>query len=314
MAEAQVEVTPDNLAELTDRMESDEPASPEAPEPQPEMDEGGTPPESVEAEPADAGGQSDMSDEEKALLEELRAINEVSGTPFKNVKDLVGAYKNLQGEFTKTREKTKPYEAVLDRMSEDQNFAGLVSQLQQMMDNPDMLKAYANQGLPGDPEPNPAQYETWTQEGLGKWQKDHDSWLQRQMDSRFNTLKSDIETRAKLENYEREFKGKFPNVEHPQELLQWAQKQGRTMNPFEAAFKLRNWDTMRSEIEAQVRKELGQKLESAGKTKTPQGTTAKSETTAGEVVKHVSQYGYRAAVKRYGEADVNKALQLSTRD
>jgi len=299
---AEPEVTPENLAELTEEMVNNE--NPEAATDAPSIpdegtDEGETPRETPVEQEAQPEGQSEETFKDRF------------GVPFESEEALAKGYKNLQREFTERNGKVKPYENIIDRMNADPQFAGLVNQALQVMDNPGMLQAYANQGKAGDPQPNPANYEIYTAEGLKKYQDDHDSWIQRNMDQRFNTLKQEVEQNARLDNHRREFKGKFTDVENPDELLQWANQNGPRMNPYEAAYKLRNWDNMQSSVEAKVRKELAGKMQDATK-KTPQGTSAKTEANATEIIQSIGKYGLRATSKRYGEAVVTKALQTQT--
>lgn len=267
---------------------------------------------SEETEAPVAEGQSEeISDEELSLLKEWRALQAIEGTPYKSVAELVKGYKNVQGEFTKTREKTKPYEAVLTRMEREPQFRTLVEQLQQMVDNPGLLNAYAQKVAPGDPRPLPTQYDVYTPEGLKQYEEAMDSWTQRQLDSRINARLGGIEEQARLRSYAAEFKQRFPDVTDPDQYLSWAREEGVRMNPYEAAYRLREWDNLPAKLEERIRKELTQKVQEAGKTQTPQGQAPPvKKITPDDILKTIDTLGIDEARKKYGKERVTRALAV----
>ena len=317
--ETQVTVVPEEAVDLTaleiatnHEFTGTPPASETAPEP-----EAATPPVETEVAPQPetpvAEGQSEtLTDDEKALLTEIRSLKELEGLPYKSLPEFFKGYKNIQGEFTKVREKTKPFEAVLDRMSRDPQYANLVQQAQALLDNPQLLQAYQGQIAPGDPRPNPTQFNVYEPEGFTQYEKALDSWTQRQLDARINARLGQVEQNARLDNFKREFKAKFPEAEDADTLLQWASTVMTSFNPFEIAHKVKNWDNVQGQIESRVRKELTDTLKKASETKTPTGSPAsKPQPTTTEILNHITRFGGEATKQRYGEKAMNEALKQS---
>lgn len=318
-----VEVTSENLEALTNQLEGDgefdTPASEAAPETTEPVVEGEAEAPPKEAEPESApvkpDGQAEeftLSDDEKEFLKELRDAKELAETPFKKPADLVRGYKSLQKEFTHDRERIKQNRQFLDRIERDPQFKQYVEQLQAMVDNPALAQAYAQKYQGEDLVPDPLQYDLSDPEQHKKFLSDQTAWMQRNVNSVINSRLGQVEQQTRMKGLEAEFRAKFPEIADPTSLLDWAQENVPKLNPFEAAYRLREWDNLPSKIEAKVRKELATQLETASKQKTPQGTTTKQETSATEILQYIGKYGPTAAYKRFGEANVEKVLQLST--
>lgn len=306
MAE-QPEVTMENLREMTEKLESpgaDEPQI--APDSETPPAEGATP--AAEAAPETSKSQEakpDISDSLKGLF---------GDTPYKSddvvdsAKKIVEGYKNLQAELTRRSQETKPYEQFLRKMSTDRTFANFVEQARQMYENPQLAQPYLNQN---QGKPNPANYfpEGYvTPEGMAKYQSDLEAYFQRDVDSRLNSRLSEMETRNQRENLKLQFRQKFPS-ENPDDLLDWWSKEAYQFNPFEIAYKMRNFDTVKSSALDEARKELNRQLEEAQKNKTPQASASTTQKVkATDIIDYIGKHGLASAQKKFTQQEVSKVL------
>lgn len=316
VAESPVELTTDNVLEHVksddDLRALEESISPPASEPKaPESQDSAPAAEKQEPSAPEAqGGQDkhDMTDEDMLLWKELKAVQDIAGTPYKTLADFVKGYKSLQGEYTKTRDTIKPHEAIVDRLSRDQRFRETVEQAALILDNPSLAEAYARQMSPGDPRPDPRMYDLNDSDQFARYNQDVEAWTARQLDSRINTRLGQIEQGMRMQTFANDFKSKYPNVQNPDDLLSWSQQNVPRLNPYEIAYRLREFDNIRGQIEAQVRQEYSKRLTETQK-KTPQGTAPSKEAGVTEVLEHIARYGESPAIKRYGKENVDRAMR-----
>lgn len=300
---AELEQLTNDEAEFTP-VESETPVAEVESEPAPEVKEA----------PVEANGQADKFNEINKLLSE---------TPFKSddavegLKKFVEGHKNLQGEFSRTRERVKPFETIIDRASRDPQYRQMLEQLDTMYANPEMAKAYQAQQGQQDIMPDPYAYnKTDPRTGEQYWDKqaydkDHDAWVQRQLDARLNARFAQIEQRTRLEQFKFDFKQRYPNVQDdPETLLQYAMTEFPRLNPIEAAYRFKSYEAIKAQAIEEARKELNKQLETANKTKTPEGTASKPQTVSPrEIIAHIKKHGEASAVKKYGQRDVDALVQ-----
>lgn len=279
-------------------------SQPEAPAESPEATD--VPAETVE-------GQSAKPDPFSEIRESLK------DTPFyqegRDVKETVAevkkAWKELQGWQSKTQEKVKPFEQLLDSLNRDSNLKSVVQRAVEMYNNPQLAQAYLNQqGQVVSGKPDIRNFDMNTYEGQQAYSDAVLAYTERAVDERMNTRMSGWEQQQRLEKSKLEFRQKFPDAD-VEKLLSDAPKLAE-QNPLENAWKALNYDNLASQMYEKARKELSQKLEEASKTKTPAGASAPSKPVGiDEIVSFIGKYGPDAAVKRYTKAKVEEALRNS---
>ena len=273
-------------------------------------------PASVEGTPAQtqSGQVSDISEDERKFLEEIRALKEISGTPFKSPADLVKSYKEVQSQWTKDHEfvtKVKPYEQLLNDVTTDANFANFLQQAAVLYKNPQLASAYINPSGNLNSPPDPRSYNMFDDADLQRYQKDQADYMARQLDARLNARFSTIEQQTRIEKAKAELKGAFPDV-NPDEVLDWVQKKGTNWSLVDA-YKIREFDNIKTKALEEARKELNQKLETAGKTTTPTTSASpKGGVKVEDILSHIARYGGDSARKKFGEKNFNDALRMST--
>lgn len=300
----QPQVTEDQLREMTNAEygqgeQAQAPAPTEAMEVQPVAEETIAP--ETSAEPA---GQVDISESLKDLLDE---------TPYKGddivegVKKLSEGYKNLQSEYTKTRERVKPHEQLLNEVVADRNLADFLEQARVLYKNPHLVSAYASSQGRIDTQPDPRQYNMYEDADLARYQKDLSEHNSRQVDSRLNARLGEMEQRNQIETWKFQFRQGRPDVD-ADELYSWAQAETQKINPFEQTYRIKNFEAMESQAMEKARKELNNQLKIAQTTKTPVAPSgAPQKFSAADIIAYQNKYGAAAAVKRFGEGQVNKA-------
>ena len=280
-------------------------------------------PDAVETEPAPEletaapeakGGQADLTDEEKGLLNELRAMKEITGTPFKTLSDLVKAYKELQSTYTKEHEfvtKAKPVEQLVSSAIADPNLAQYLAQAKMLYDNPQLASAYVGQGGRVDTPPDPRSYNMFDEADLGRYQKDLSDYNARAVDARINARLAGIESQTRLEKMKSELKQVYGEA-NPDEVLSWIQSKGNNWNLVDA-YKVKEFDNIETRAMEKARKELTTKLEQANRGTQPQATTsgAKQTVKIDDILTYISKYGGEAAKKKYGPQNFEKAMRES---
>ena len=314
-----LEVTSENLRAFTNQMEGyEDPTSEPAPEPSE------VPTEKVEEvtapvqAPSQAGQAEEftLNEDEKVFVKELRGFKELQDLPFKTPLEWLKGHKSLQGEFTKLSTRVKPLERFLNKASSDPRFKQAVEQLEQFYENPELARAYQNQQNPSAP-PDPRGYNLDDPQGFQQFQTDLASYQERVVDSRIQTRLAPLESQRMLEQRKWEFKQQFPEVD-PESVLSRAEEISQ-VNPLVNIHKVLDYDnmkakfaTMESDIRAKVTKELTERMQTASQTKTPQGSTAKAEVNAAEVLQFIAKNGLTKAKVRWPNAE--RIFQMNTRE
>lgn len=303
MADGQpVEVTESNLEALTNQLEAPEQEfQTSTPEPTQTKTKEELPPSLSEQTAAQTGQAAQQTQEIPDFLKE---------TPYKTPEELAKGYKNLQGEFTKTTQRIKPYEQFLERTEKDRNFANFIDQARLLYENPQLAAAYTPpQAAGADGRPNPNAYDLTTTEGWAKYQGDFENYVLRNADSRVNARLAQIENQTQLEQLKWQFKQKYPDA-NPDELLQWAQQNVPSMNRFEAALKLREFDNLKAKAIEEARKELNKQVETAQTAKTPTTAgTGQITAKATDILDYVNKNGTEKAFSKFSKAEVMKIIQ-----
>ena len=300
-------VTPENLERLTIEMDGGEPQPPTS-QPAP------TAPDAVEGQPPTEGEQNpaqtapvegqaaklDLTDEERALLNEIRSTTSLEGTNFKSIPELAKGYRNLQAQFTQDRQVLSKHKPLLERLNNPE-VEQFINQAIALIDNPELRQAYMGQIPHGDPRPDPANFgDLYVPENRQRYDTALESWMSRQVDSRLNARLVGIEQKLMMDKYRTEFRVKYPDInEDPDNFLGWLQSVRNTLNPYELAFRVKNWDNAIGQAEAKARKEVARQVDDAAKNNTPKGTPQKQEVSATEVLQYMAKYGRTSAVKRY---------------
>lgn len=260
----------------------------------------------TEAEPA-----LQLNEEEKALLGEFRKLTNVDGTPFKSVGALKDGYKNLQGQWTKTQERMRQHERFLSRLESDQQYRQYVEQLDAMVDNPQLAQAILAQKFGvQDTMPDPLQYDISDPAQHQKYMQDVTAYNQRQVNGVINARLSQMEQKAQMDTLRSQFQMKRPDIQNPDELLDWVSKNIREIGAFEAAYRMREFDNLRAKALEDAKRELLSKVQEAGKTTTPASTAPPAKKiSADDVLKAIDTLGVEGAKKKYGKERVLDALE-----
>lgn len=280
--------------------------------------------ETTEAQ-AEGTKAPDISDEEKAILNEIRTIKEVAGTPFKGgVKDIVDAWKNATKRIQELSEAHKPVEPYVARLQNDPKFKVAVDQLIAISENPQLAEAYAAQylGQGMNVRPDPAQYDLYDPNQRAQYDQAVAAYEQRMIQSTINARLGSIEQERLLEQRKWEFKQQYPDVD-PESVLKDAPKLA-SVNPLVNAHKALAYDglvekhkaeiaNLRSTIEQEVRKEYEGKIRTAAQTTTPTSTAPpQPKVSISDIIAHVTRYGSESAARKYGADKVTEAVQKQT--
>lgn len=276
-----------------------------------------------EAEPASAEGtpvvadptpavSGQVSPDDLKLLEDIRAISEVSGTPFKSVPDLIKAHKELQSQWTKDHDvvtRVKPYEQLLSDMN-DPNFANFLQQAAVLYKNPSLAASYINPTGQINTPPDPRSYNMFEDQDLQRYQKDQTDYMNRQLDSRINARFAASEGQTKTDKMKSDLRTAFPES-NPDDLLQWVGKRGNDWSLIDA-YKIREFDNIKTKAMEDARKELNQKMETATRTTTPAPSASpKGNVKVEDIISHISRYGGDSARKKFGDKNYLEALRDS---
>lgn len=238
-------------------------------------------------------------------------------TPFtgedlvKNVSDAVKSWKSTSSEYTKLREKVKPYEQLLDEVSRDQNLANFLRQAEMLYRNPQLASAYATPQGNVDAPPDPRQYDMYDANQYQAYQQALTDYNARFVDSRLNARLSQIEQQQKINDEKAKLQQAFPDV-NPDEVLNRIRAKGTNWTAVDA-YKALEYDNLKSKMLEEARKELTNKLETANKTTSPTPTGAtKSTIKVADVIAYINKHGGESAKKKFGLEIFNKALREGT--
>lgn len=293
-----------------------------APDPQPDATPAapqGTPQPGSGAEPTpptptpSTAGQGEFSDEEKSLLNELRALKEMSGTPFKTPADLVKAYKELQRQWTGDHDfvtRAKPLEHLVTKANQNPAYLQFLEQATQFFDNPQLAAPYAGQAGGVDAPPDPRAYNLYDAEDYARFNQDNANYMARNVDSRINARFSQTEAKARLDSQKADLVRQFPGVNADEVIarIQERAKQGWSITD---GYKVIEWENMKARALEEARGELNKQLAEAGRTGTPTPSAASQKAiTFNEIVEYFNKYGSEATIKKFGERNYNDALRI----
>lgn len=256
--------------------------------------------------PVEPEGQADYS-ALKPFLDE---------TPYKgddvveSVKKMVEGYKNIQGQYTKTNERVKRYEQLLQDVEGDPALAQFIEQARTLYRNPQLAQAYQGGGQQ-DAMPDPRSYDLSTYEGYEKFYSDMNNYQARQLDSRLNARFGQIEAQRMIDGQKNQLKQFFPDA-NPEDVVEQVQKKAGSWTLTDA-YKALDYDNLKSRAMEEARKELTKQLENAGKSGTPSATSqSKGKVSVDDVLGHINRYGSEAARKKYGDKAYYEVLQSSS--
>lgn len=255
----------------------------------------------------------------QASIDELREI--FKDTPYyqegRDVKEVAAelkkGYKELEGQNTKTSQRLKPFEQLIDLASKDPKFAQALHLARDVYMNPALQEAYANQAA-GLQRPDPTQFDLYDPAQRQTYDQAVTDYEARLIDSRINARFSTIEQERSVNQAKAEFKQLVPDG-NADELMKWVNEDftnlsiGERMRGF---WQLKNLPKLREQIYAEVRKDVGAKIETASKS-TPVAPAPPSQTVSDEeIVKYVTLYGPKAAATRYNQKTVDAAVNRYT--
>jgi hypothetical protein len=266
-------------------------ASPKTDEPAQET----APQEQTPAQPD--GGQVGISPEILKVLEE---------TPYKTIPDVVKGYKELQSQYTKVNEKVKPFEQLLNDISADPNIAKFVQEAVFLAKNPELARAYQAKNSPVDTPPDPRQYDLYDPTQLQQYNEAFAQYMQRQVDVATQSRFKEVEQAREIDRMKMELKQSFPEAD-ADEILAWV-KQPRQYS-LSDAYKLKNWDAREQQLTEKIRKELNNRIETAGKgTPTASASPPKQESIS-DIANFAAKHGEQATIKKYGQGRYMEAMQ-----
>ena len=295
----EIEVTEDNLEEMTNQVFGGE-------EPAPEGEQSDVAEQPEEAKPEEPAPDAAPVEQAEELPEWLK------GTPYKKPEELAKGYKNLQAELTKRTEKIKPFEQFLQLSSADPKFAQYLQNAMAMYQNPELAKAYQN---PVVQRPNPWNYEQ-SPEGQKQFDSDMEAYEQRKFNDLLNSRLSSIEqyNSDQLQRFQFQQKYQDADIQDIEQFMQSILNDPSSANKYEIAYKLKTYDQLKSQAMEEARKEVAKKMETAGKTGSPKAAAnaQKTNATVENIIDYIMKYGDGAASKKFGAATVNKAIQEAT--
>lgn len=310
MADNQVDIA--ELERITNEDEGWKLQTPEGEQPNPETQPQTSEQQPTESAPTVSPATPAPAEQSKAAVIPDEVLKVLEETPFKTIPDIVKGYKNSQSEFTKLNERVKPYEQLLNDVSADAGLRQFIDQAVQLYRNPQLAQAYA-QPQQGAGEPNPANYDFSTFEGIAQFQKDTIAHAQKAAFETVNQRMSSWEQKQALEKSKLEFSREFPDVNVDEVLGFVNERNGKWT--LQDAYKIKNYENLKSQIYEQARKELTAKVNEAAKNAPASSAPSdKPAVSNSEIMQHIARYGHEAANKRWGAEKVQTALRKFTEE
>lgn len=257
------------------------------------------------------GGEPTLTQDEIALLSEIRNTKTIGDLPHKSVKDLIDGYKELQGRFSKDRERFKPYEYILDELERNPNYQNWIRQADTLFRNPELAKSFVTPQSQVVQPPDPARYDRYSPEGEGQYQKDLMAYMESIADRKANERVSGVTQQLELERQKAQLSRAFPDA-NVDDLIRQIQARGSNWTLVDTVKALR-YDNIKTQALDEARKELTKKLEEASKSGTPQGTQgAPKVPNLDEILDFIQRQGSEAAKKKYGDRKYYDAVREST--
>jgi len=304
------------LERLTNEEEGWELQTPEKEE-QPEQNpEAQTEAPVVNAEPQTVAPEVPQTENKSAEVKVDPIIEKVTKeTPYKTVDDLINGYKSSQTEVTKFIEQVKPHKQLIDDLTTDAGLRQFVDQAVQLYRNPSLAQPYIpQQQVQGV---NPANYDLYTPEGQMAYQQAVEQQaVEKAQKVAFETINqrmSGWEQEQAIGKAKLEFSRLHPDV-NVDEVLDFVQKNAGKWS-LSDAYKIKNYDNLKTQAYEQAKKEILSKANEAGKNQ-PANTTNSStpSVTPADIVQHVTKYGLGASNKRWGADKVKSAIEQFTRE
>lgn len=312
-------VTEEQLESLTNQEEGFQTTQvEEPPQEQGQSEESKVPVEKLPPTESDKGTQQSKPEKPSINLDGLReSFKETPFTPDdldKAVKDVIKSWKSTDSEYKKLSNKVKPYQQLIDKALTDPQVHQAIEMLDQFIKNPQMAQLYANPNASSQPDPR--NYDLSTVEGYNSFRKDESLWMQKQSMDTINSRLAEVEARNIRERQKLEFRQKYPEIQDDLDVIlaEVMQKQAE-INPYEIAYRYKNWDSRESQIAEKLRSQIINKANEASAGKTPQTSVSKKgEVSAQEIANYVVRYGSKTAEKKFGKEAVERSVRAVTRE
>lgn len=271
-------------------------------------------PENLSPEPPpvpEAGEPPKFTDEELAFYKEMHGLKQVGDLPFKSANEFINGYKELQGRFSKDRERYKPYDYILDTADQDPRYREWLRQADTLYRNPQLAQSYVTPQAQVATPPDPGQFDRYTAEGEMQYQQKLMQYMETIADRKANERVYGIQQQLDLEKQKLGLKSVFPD-ENPDDIMRQIQARGNNWTLADAAKALR-YDQAETRAMDKARKELAKKLEEAGRSGTPQSPSSSPKiANLDDILSDINQYGSEYARKKYGVKKTNEAVREAT--
>lgn len=238
-------------------------------------------------------------------------------TPYKTVDDLINGYKSSQTEVTKFIEQVKPHKQLIDDLTTNAEFRQFIEQATQLYRNPQLAQQYVQPQQQQFDGVNPANYDLYTPEGQMAYQQAvEQKALEKAQRVAFETVNqrmSGWEQQQEIERAKLQFSRENPDA-NVDEVLKFVQERNGKWT-LSDAFKIANYDKVKTQAYEQAKKEILSKANEAAKN--TQSTTTNSDkpsVSPSDIVSHVTKYGVNAANKRWGADKVKSAIEQFTQE
>jgi len=256
-----------------------------------------------------------LSDDEKTLLTELRALQEMSGTPYKSPADLVKGYKELHSTWTKEHEfvnRVKPHEQLVNDMLTDPNFAQFIQEATTMFRNPQLAASYSSAAHGQvDAPPDPRNFDMYDPDQKLDYDKAQADYINRQLDSRINARFGQSEAKLRLENEKAQLKTLFPDTD-PDDIVKRITERSKKGWNLVDGYKVLEFDNIEAKAREKARVELTSKFENAQRTGSPLSAGgSQQQVQLGDILDHITKHGSDSARKKFGDKNLERAISDS---
>lgn len=293
--------------------EQTEESEPSVNEPQPQTNGAIETPESQTVVP-----EVPVTENKSAELKVDDVVSKVSKeTPYKTVEDLINGYKSSQSEVTKFIEKVKPVEQLINDVTQDPQLRQFIDQAVQLYRNPSLAQQYVQPQTSNVQGVNPANYDLYTPEGQYAYQQAVEQMAEQKAQriafETVNQRMSGWEQQQAIEKAKLEFSRENPEA-NVDEVMKFVQERNGKWS-LSDAYKIANYDKVKSQAYEQAKKEILSKQQEAVKNSTQSSSsTDKPTITPTEMVSYVSKYGVESANKKWGVEKVRTAIRQFTEE
>ena len=236
---------------------------------------------------------------------------DLKDTPYKNWSEMVKGYKNLQGELTRTKEKSKGMEKFADKYSSDSEFKQYMEQAIGMYENPQLAQAYlgtqTNQAVP-----DPRNFDLYSDDGLTQYNTELGNYMARQLDTRINSRFKEMDYSRAREKSHSQLKEAFPeaNADEVEKFIN--ERSGKWS--LSDVYKVQNYENLKQNLSDKIRKDMTSKIETASKSTPISSGGITTGANAEDIVKYIVKHGSISAKKKYGGTQVSEAQREYTND